>query len=273
MTRAASRIASGVALGAALAAASAAATAGAQEPARPAWQARATVARETFASDEPQWTPWVSYGAAAARRFASGSLALELSRTRRFGTWEGAAAVDAYRTLWRRAYGNVRVQLAPGADALPRHDVSAELFQGLAGGWEPSVAVRRMAFASETVDFAAASLGRFVGPWYARGRATWVPRRGGADAGSVSALARRYLGGATDAYLEASAGSGGEAVTLAPATAGAGPVVEVRRTTFVSVGAQWHLGAHLGASASASVNTFAGVPTRRGGSVGAVVRW
>jgi YaiO family outer membrane protein len=175
--------------------------------------------------------------------------------------------VDAYRTLWKNAYGNVRAQVAPDATVIPETDIGIEIFQGIGRGWEGSVGARRMAFTATTVSIGALSLGRFVGPWFLRGRVT-QPFSEGADesTASVSGLLRRQLD-ERQGFVEISAGTGGEAVTTAVSS------VEVRSTSFVSAGAQKYFTRTFGTSISASVVNFQGIPRRTAGVISVLSRW
>jgi len=187
----------------------------------------------------------------------------------RFGRRDAGGFADVYHTLWRRAYGNVRVQVLPGADVLPVTDVGVEIFQGLAGGWEPSVGYRFMTFENTDVHITSASAARFLGPWYSRVRLSHATSGNLAD-GSLSAagLLRRYL--VTDdatQFVEAGAGVGGEAVTT-----GVG-AIDVRRTSFVTVSGQRYVRRTLGLGATITHATFEGIPRRTGASVSLLARW
>jgi YaiO family outer membrane protein len=231
------------------------------------WTARVAYGREVFDSDLPAWSDWETLEVSGGRRFASGAIAAGFIQTQRFGIDDPAGFLDVYRTLWKNAYGNARAQFGPDAVVIPRTDVALEVFQGFGRGWEASAGARRMAFASTTVGIGAVSLGRFVGPWFVRGRLT-QPFTSGSDenTASVAGLLRRQLD-ERQGFVEVSAGRGGEAVTTGASN------VDVRSTSFVSASAQKYFTRHLGANLSASLVNFQGIPRRSGGTVGLIARW
>lgn len=243
------------------------ATAGAQEA--PPWSARIGYTREEFRSDAAPWSAWETWEASGARRTRRGSVGGGALVVRRFDHSDGAGFVDLYRSF-PKSYANLRVQATADPRVLPSLDVSGELYRELAKGWEGSVGYRHMAFTDTRVSLPALSLGRYAGPWYGRSRVTYALPQGGDGSVSVSALIRRQID-ESSGFLEASAGTGGEAVTLGVTLSG--PVVEVRRTSFVNVGARKYFTRALGIHASLSHVTFEQVPTRVGFSIAALARW
>jgi YaiO family outer membrane protein len=227
------------------------------------WRASAGYGVESFASQRADWQAWQLR---LERRFRGGSAALEAGDASRFAVWDQTAALDTYHTLWARAYGNVRVAVAPGARVLPRADVTAELYQGFAAGWEASAGWRLMSFPGQRVDIWDASLARYAGAWYLRARLTAVPQSGRLG-GGLALEARRYLRTADD-YLDVSAGAGNEVVTLPPPAA---PVVAASR--FLAARYQGFFTTHVGIGAGATYNAQQGVPDRRGIQVGLIYRW
>jgi YaiO family outer membrane protein len=226
------------------------------------WRAGLEYGFEAFTAGRATWQTWT---ARVERKAAHGSLALEALDATRFSLWDQSAALDAYRTLWRGAYGNLRVAVAPGARVLPRSDVTAELYQGIAGGWEASVGYRRMNYAGQGVDLWGASLGKYVGDWYVVAHATAVPQSGKLGGGAWL-LVRRYLGTADD-YLDVSGGVGAEVATLAVDS------VAVSHTQFLTARAQRFLTPRLGVTLGATWNTQQGIPARRGLALGVLYRW
>lgn len=229
---------------------------------RAEWRASLSYGFESFTSS---WAAWQAWGARLERKTAAGSIALETLATTRFGLWDQGGALDTYHLLWRRAYANVRLGLAPNAQVTPRLDLTAEVYQGLPGAWEASASYRRMSYAASGVNLWGASLAKYVGNWYVIARVTAVPQAGRLG-GGVSLLVRRYLQTADD-YLDFSAGTGSEVVTLAADS------VAVDRSQFVSARLQRFVTARIGFSLAATYNTQQGIPTRRGLAVGAMVRW
>ena len=226
------------------------------------WRAGFEYGFESFTMSRAAWQ---TYTARLERKIAHGSIALEGEDATRFSLWDQAVALDAYRTLWRRAYGNLRVSVAPGAQVLPRSDVTAEVYQGGGGGWEVSAGYRRMNYAGHGVDLWGASLGKYVGNWYVVARATAVPQSGKLGGGAWL-LVRRYLGTADD-YLDVSGGVGSEVATVAVDS------VAVSRTQFVTARLQRFVTPRLGLTLGATWNAQRGIPTRSGLALGVLYRW
>lgn len=226
-----------------------------------AWRASAGYAFESFTS---QRATWQAYQVRVERKLRHGSVALEMGDASRFSLWDQSLALDAYQTLWRRAYGNVRLAVAPGAQVLPRSDVTAEIYQGVPGGWEASAGYRRMSFPGTSVNIWDASLAKYAGDWYLRARLMAVPQSGRLG-GGLALEARRYLRTADD-YLDASAGVGHEVITLPIA-----PVVAASR--FLAARYQGFFSTHVGISVGATYNSQQGIPDRRGLALGIICRW
>ena len=230
--------------------------------ARGSWRASLSYGFEDFTSS---WASWQAWDARFERKTASGSIAAEALASTRFGVWDQGGALDAYHLLWRRAYGNLRIGLAPGAQVTPRFDLTAEVYQGLPAAWEASASYRRMSYATSGVNLWGASLAKYAGNWYVVARLTAVPQAGRLG-GGISLLARRYLETADD-YVDLSAGTGNEIVTLAADS------VAVDRSRFLAARLQRFLTARVGVSVAATYNTQQGIPTRRGLTVAAMYRW
>jgi YaiO family outer membrane protein len=249
-----------MALAAAAAADTGAATA--DTAGRAAWRAGLEYGFEAFTTSRAAWQ---TYTARVERKSARGSIALEAVDATRFSLWDQAAALDAYRTLWAHAYGNLRVSVAPGAQVLPRSDVTAELYQGIGRGWEASAGYRRMNYAGRGVDLWGASLGKYVGNWYVVARATAVPQSGRLGGGAWL-LVRRYLQTADD-YVDVSGGAGSEVATLAADS------IAVSHTQFLAARAQHFVSPRVGLTLGATWNVQQGIPARRGLTFGAMYRW
>jgi len=229
---------------------------------RGSWRAGFQYGFEDFTASRATWQTWTGR---VERRWASGSLAFEAEDATRFSLWDQAATLDGYRTLWRRAYGNLRVSVAPGAQVLPRSDVTAEVYQGLAGAWEVSAGYRRMGYAGHGVDLWGASLGKYVGNWYLVARATAVPQSGKLG-GGASLLVRRYFATADD-YVDLSGGAGSEVATLAADS------VTVSATRYLAADWQHFVTPRLGLTLGATWNAQQGIPNRRGLMLGVLYRW
>ncbi len=227
----------------------------------PRWQASLTGGFESFTS---QRTPWWAWDARIERRDGHGTLAAEAVLARRFSLTDGGGAADVYQVLWPRAYGNVRVVLAPGARVVPRLDASAELYQGVGAGWELSAGYRRMSYAGGGVDVWAASAAKYAGNWYLRVRGTLVPTAGTVG-GALGLLVRRYLASSDD-LVDVSASAGKDVVTLGPA------LLEVRSTTEAALRVQRFVTPRWGLSATATYASEQGIPTRTGVTIGILRR-
>lgn len=178
-----------------------------QEAALPAgyrWSLRVGGSHTDFSPDR---TNWNEYDVSLRRKFERGSLAVEMLRAHRFGQHDTAWALDAYASLWDRAYANVRYQNGPSADLYPDHAWRAELFQGVGDGWELSLSYDHLQFGESDTDMYGLGVGRYFGNFYARYRALHVP---GVGSGSLShrALLRYYYAGNADDYFEVNAGTG-----------------------------------------------------------------
>ncbi len=226
------------------------------------WRAGLQYGFEDFTAARATWQTWT---ARVERRWAVGSLAFEAEDATRFSLWDQAAALDGYRTLWRHAYGNLRVSVAPGAQVLPRSDVTAEIYQGIAGGWEASAGYRRMGYAGNGVNLWGASLGKYAGDWYVVVHATAVPQSGKLGGGAWL-LVRRYLATADD-YVDVSGGAGSEVATLAADS------VAVSHTRFLAANLQRFVTPRFGLTLGATWNAQQGIPNRRGLVLGVVYRW
>jgi len=148
---------------------------------------------------------WNEYEIALRRKFDRGSLALELLAADRFGNHGNAWALDAYVSLWERAYANVRYQ--HGGDLFADNAWRAELFQGVGSGWEISGSYDHLEFDGSDTDMYGVGVGRYWGNFYARYRVLHVP---GVGSGSLShrAQLRYYYAGNADDYFEVYAGNG-----------------------------------------------------------------
>lgn len=168
------------------------------------WAARFGVARTTFSPDRDGWT---EQSASLRRYFERGSLGLEWLGARRFGQRDAAWALDGYVDLWSRAYANLRYQHAPTPDLFPDRSWRVELFQGVGQGWELSASYDRLDFGGSPTELYGLGVGRYVGNFYLRGRALYVPDVDSHSL-SVKGLLRYYYAGNGDEYVEVTGGSG-----------------------------------------------------------------
>lgn len=228
------------------------------------WEGRFLYSYRNFA---PGRTDWHETRASVRRFFEGGSVALEAVAAHRFAQWDEALAVDAYVNLWEKAYANVRGQGTIDPDVLPGWDVSAELFQGFDGGWEPSASYRHIEAEDENVDVYGVSLAKYFGDeWYLRARAAFS-QLGGETAFSPG-FSVRYFFDTKDDYVEAGAGLGEEVITLAP-----GPDVDILHTRYYYARAQVMIDRAWGFEVTLDFWDTDRIPDSVGLSVGLIARW
>lgn len=235
----------------------------AQSPAS-GWGGAAGYSVEAFRTDREAWQ---QSRVAVQRRFAAGAASLEAGHWRRNGATDLFLATDLYRAAGAAGYGNLRVQVAPGSEAIARTDVLGEGYVSLGGGWEGSVGVRHLTFASNAVALGTGSVARYAGNWLVRARVVVSP---GEATGVSTALSARYLvdgvGGLTAPFVEATVGQGQEPV-VAP-----GAAATIRRSWVVAVRGQRPVLGPVGLSLSGSY-TADGTLTRWGADIGLVTRF
>lgn len=215
---------------------------------------------------------WHTVTAGVARQLESGSVALQGLVTRRFDVSDAGAVVDAYRDLWRGAYGNVRVGMAPGAEVLARFDAGAELFQTV-GNVELAASFRHQSFEVAEVNTVGAAAAYYVGRWYLRPR-TLVAQVDESWSPFLAFTARRYLGEGTDDRFDVAAGFGEEVLEVAAPASGDGPLdVITSGSRFVSLGGQRYFARRFGLSAAGWYSDYEEIPNRWGVSVGVLTRW
>jgi YaiO family outer membrane protein len=230
----------------------------AQQPPRSQdWTGSVRYEFQTFAGDDPAWRDWHTFGIGLGRRLPGGSIALEGVRTLRFGEADQAVAVEAFADLWRRAFGNVRLQFAPHADVLPGWDARLELFQMFAPAWETAASFRRLEYDPRPVNVYGLGLGRYIRALFLRGRAELV-QMGGESGANLTILARRFLA-SPDHFLELGAGAGTESVVLA-----AGPELDLRDARAFFGRYQQPLDPQLFLVLGGHYAVLADIPDRRG---------
>lgn len=237
-------------------------TAPADSNVAPAWYAAARYGVESVSGPGSSWQAWAITGGRRTRR---ASVLAEALGSTRFGASDLAFAADAYVLFRPGTYGNLRVQLAAGAEILPESDLAAELFHSPVRGWEASVGYRRMAFESQTIGIYSGGVARYLGSWYLRARVLLADHSDGVSPGGALLL-RRYAGD-RDRFFELAGGYGSELVTLGPGSV-------VRRASG-SLSARWQLllGASWGVTLGGSLAADEGQPRRSGVTLGAFVRW
>ena len=232
--------------------------------------ARVAYTREEFTQRGA--VPWEEIELSLGRRLPQVAGSAGILSTKRFAQHGMSVFADLYPTLWRRAYANVRFRHATSpADIIPDDDISAELFQGIGRGWEPSVGYRWMDYSTGDVNALSAALGKYHADWYGRVRSTYaLGYEGTAGSFAHSGLLRRY-GRSGSEWLEASAGWGDEQL-VSPAPGGR-VELDTRATRFVSVGGRQFVSRSLGIALNVSHNRFEGVPDRVGGTLALLARW
>jgi YaiO family outer membrane protein len=180
-----------------------------------------------------------------------GSIGFETLRAHRFGEHDTAWALDAYTTLWRGAYANLRYQRAPASRLFPANSGRVELYQSLGQGWEASASDDVLGFAGR-VNIYGLSIARYTGDFYLQLRHQDIRSPGSRGAGE-RLLGRWYYLGDADSYLELSVNSGRSDDPLSlvggQARSGGGGFNLVRYWT-----PRW--GARVGASVSRSTDSF-----------------
>ncbi len=216
-------------------------------------------------SDLPAWTDWRHMQVQAYTDIDGGTLGLELGRTERFQLVDETVALDLFADIRGGAYANLKVRGTRDAEVLPGWDARLEVFQTFAGRWEGSLAIWHMDFPTENVNLVGAALARYAGNWYLRARAL-LSRSAGESAGAFGLSARRFLSSPRES-VEFSLGTGKEVVVL-----GVGPVVDLRRNSFVQAVGQRFVTRRVGLSLLTSYNTFEGAPARFAVGIGLIAR-
>lgn len=122
----------------------------------------------------------------------------------RAGGRDDGAGLEVYPRLWKGAYGYFDLSVAPGADAVPRSAVHAEVYQSFLTRFEASLGVRRIAAPDGAVLVTVASAAAYLGPWYPN------VRMYAAEAGTGftwMAGLRRYFAGASSVWATVGRGA------------------------------------------------------------------
>jgi YaiO family outer membrane protein len=162
------------------------------------WSASLGADWTAFSPSRPDWS---DYTLSLRRHFSRGSLALEALGAERFSSSDHAWALDGYVDLWRRAYANLRYQRGPQQDLFPGNYWRAEVFQGVAHGWELSGSYDRLDYSASSTELYGVGVGRYVGNWYLRWRHLYIPGNG-STSNSDRLVTRYYYAGDADSYAE-----------------------------------------------------------------------
>jgi YaiO family outer membrane protein len=215
----------------------------------------------------PSRGEWRDHSASVRRRFPRGSLAVEYLGAERFDDYDYAFALDAYVDLWNRSYANLRYQYSPDHALYPDNSYRAEIYQGVGKGWEISGSHDHMNFGDNNVDMYGAGVGKYVGNYYLRWRALFIPSTAKLGV-SHRALMRYYYGGNADDYFELNGGfsRGGEFVRNTT-------VVATTRSTSVGGAIQKYLSPRWGFKISGGYSDDENSFVERSISAGVYTRW
>lgn len=180
------------------------------DPTASGWGGTIGLSVDLFEADREAWQ---RSRVSVQRRFEQGAVSVEVGHTRRNGETSARLGADLYRAAGRHGYGNLRIDVSPGAQAVAQVDVLGEVYAALGEGWEASVGARHVAFEADDVTLGTASLAKYAGNWLARARVVVTP----GDATAVSTVGTvRYLfegvGGLTAPFVEITAGQGQEPI-------------------------------------------------------------
>ncbi len=204
------------------------------------WIAGTHMGMSRFSNDRPSWFENVlRFG---QRNYGGSSAFFEIGRVSRHAEPDLFAAADLYRVLRPGSYVNLRLSAAPSADIMPRFDVYAEGFHGVGRGWEISNAYRLARFTGKTIHSASAGLGRYVGNWYLRARASITPASGTMGHGLL-VMARRYEDG-PDEFIGVTLATGRDVVAFPTGRVDLRDVISVSFTMqrFIRAGAGVRIG-------------------------------
>lgn len=227
------------------------------------WETTLSYGFEAFSRDRSAWqTARASLGYSRRRE----SIIVNAQTARRFDQWDQGGGADGYFALGRRTSAYVLTEFSPGADVLPRSDLTGGVDQGVGGGWEIAGSYHRMAFKDATIDILGVGVNKYVGNWYLMTRGIVVPE-GGKTGFAGWVRARRFLGGSRE-LVELSGAAGKEVVLL-----GAGVRPVVRGTAALGAWLKHDLGASWGFSISAGWTREADLPSRTGATLSLTRRW
>ncbi len=226
------------------------------------WFATASHEFRRFPNDRPTWQAGtVNIGAKTGKGRAS---FLEMGWLTRHDRDDFFGAIDHYEPIGGRAYANLRVGLAPGADVSPRNDISAEIFRSLPRALELSAGYRFTRYHDATAHTPSLGLAKYSGNWYLRLKNSVTPIDGSLGF-AVIATVRRYWQ-TSEEFIGFTVAAGREIVGLP------GGTVLARSPTVVSVYGQRFLTMNAGLRLSVEV-VRDGDLSRNGVTAGVLARW
>lgn len=226
------------------------------------WRATAYHGFHRFSNERPTWmTGAATIGAKSSTGRAS---FLEMGWVSRHDQNDYFGAIDHYQPIDDRAYANLRVSVAPGADVSPRNDVYAEAFRSLSGAFEVSAGYRFARFPDANVHTPSFGLAKYVGNWYFRLKNSVTPIDGSLGY-AVVATVRRY-GESSEEFVGGTIAAGREIVGIP------GGTVLARSPIAISLYGQRFLTSNAGLRLSVDV-VRDGNLSRNGISVGLIARW
>jgi YaiO family outer membrane protein len=195
------------------------------------------------------------------------SLGIEHIDQARFGRRDNALALDASRVLKAGTSTQLRVQVTPKAELLPKLDISGRIRQDLGGGWTGEVGGHLAQVPGSDLREMHLEFGKVQREWYAGYRGTLV-RYLGASSGVHRLFARRYLRESVDNFLELGVASG-----RAVSVASAGPTLQRGEIKLVELRYQRYLNSRFGLFVLASMGDYERLPDFQGVLLGLLVRW
>jgi YaiO family outer membrane protein len=140
------------------------------------------------------FTPWWEATLGVSRRFDFGVVTVRAYRARRFDSFDNFVEIESYPHIREGTYAflNAGIPIRSPGEFYPRSRFAAEIFQNLGAGFDASLGWRGLFFATAT-HILTASLGKYLGSYYAFVRGYWVLPSDGSTSGSVHLNLRRFF--------------------------------------------------------------------------------
>lgn len=175
------------------------------------WEAR-TGYRRTFLSGGT--SNWTRYEASIKKNLDFGSLTMGAFRAEHFNTWNTGILMDGYFDLPGSRYLNLRYQVSPEHDFLPKNDVLVEGYQPFGSGWEGSLGFRAMDFDNSDVRILKVGLARYWGNFYGRYVIRDISNE--TSDGLFNSLSLRWYINGPDHFVGLRGGVGEEVIEISP---------------------------------------------------------